>query len=125
MHCPKGSLKEEKRNTMQNNKKPYWEAITALLPEYKQPLKLPSRCYSTSVKIQISDERQAGTSLKHKAILKSVVSAVAILALKTVHRKKARDRSNFKNGISHSTDINSQSVKYKALLVYSTKILQS
>lgn len=88
MHCPKGSLKEEKQKTMQNNKKPYWEAITALLPEYKQPLKLPSRCYSTSVKIYISDERQAGTSLKHKTILKPVVCAAAILALRRFTEKR-------------------------------------
>lgn len=36
-----------------------------------------------------------------------------------------KKKSNFKNGISHSTAINSQLVKYKALLVYLTKTLQS
>lgn len=38
------------------------KAITALLPEYKQPLKLPWRCYTVlqykSIKLQISDEGQ-------------------------------------------------------------------
>lgn len=42
-----------------------------------------------------------------------------------VMEKSAKDRSNFKTGISHSTAISSQLVKYKALLVYLTKILQS
>lgn len=42
-----------------------------------------------------------------------------------VTERSAKERSNFKNGISHSTAIGSQLVKYKALLVYLTKILQS
>lgn len=45
-----GRLKKKGEEKTRNNKN-LMKAITALLPEYKQPLNLPRRCYSLTVQV--------------------------------------------------------------------------
>lgn len=77
---------------MQNNKKllgghyGFTARVQAAIEVATQVL----HSYSTSVKIQISGERQAGTSLKHKTIPKPVVCAAAVLALSSQKEGKGQ-----------------------------------